>query len=34
MQRRYPDLPFARYADDAVIHCRTAAQAEQLRVAL
>ncbi|MBV6274472.1 reverse transcriptase [Alcaligenaceae bacterium CGII-47] len=26
----WPDVPFARYADDAVCHCRTQAQAQQL----
>jgi RNA-directed DNA polymerase len=28
MRRTYPQCPFARYADDAVVHCRTQAQAE------
>jgi RNA-directed DNA polymerase len=28
MKRTYPQCPFARYADDAVVHCRTQAQAE------
>jgi RNA-directed DNA polymerase len=28
MQRTYPQCPFARYADDAVVHCRTQQQAE------
>ncbi|WP_198359310.1 group II intron reverse transcriptase/maturase [Burkholderia ubonensis] len=28
MKREYPRCPFARYADDAVVHCRTRAQAE------
>lgn len=23
MQRNHPDLPFERYADDAICHCRT-----------
>lgn len=27
----YPGCPFARYADDAVIHCRTELQARELR---
>lgn len=30
MVRTHPQLPFARYADDAVVHCRTQAEAEQL----
>lgn len=28
MQRTFPECPFARYADDAVIHCRSQAEAE------
>ncbi len=28
MKRTYPQCPFARYADDAVVHCRTQTQAE------
>lgn len=28
MQRTSPNCPFARYADDAVVHCRTRKQAE------
>jgi group II intron reverse transcriptase/maturase len=28
MKRTYPQCSFARYADDAVVHCRTEAQAE------
>jgi RNA-directed DNA polymerase len=34
MSREYPGAPFERYADDAVIHCRTLAQAEQVLAAL
>ena len=34
MDREYPDSPWCRYADDGLAHCRTLAQAEQLRVAL
>lgn len=30
MQRVHPQNPFARYADDAVAHCRTQAEAENL----
>jgi group II intron reverse transcriptase/maturase len=30
LKRHYPDVPFERYADDALIHCRSKAQAEQL----
>lgn len=28
MQRTSPNCPFARYADDAVVHCRSRKQAE------
>ena len=34
MTRQYPHNPFARYADDAVIHCRTKQEAEELLSAL
>lgn len=34
MDRNWPDVPFARYADDAVCHCRSKAQAQQLVAAL
>lgn len=34
MQRSYPRIPFERYADDAVCHCRTRAEAEHLKQAL
>lgn len=30
MEKVYPKKPWARYADDAVIHCRTNEEAEQL----
>lgn len=30
MERQYPQLPFERYADDAIIHCRTEAQANSV----
>jgi group II intron reverse transcriptase/maturase len=30
MQRIHPSCPFARYADDAVVHCRTRKQAEEV----
>jgi len=30
MQRMLPQCPFARYADDGVIHCRSEAEAEQV----
>lgn len=34
MERNHPDKPFARYADDAVAHCRSCEAAEQLRTEL
>jgi len=34
MAREHPDCPFERYADDAVIHCRTLAQAREVLAAL
>lgn len=34
MRRNYPDIPFERYADDIICHCRTWQQAEQLKAAL
>jgi RNA-directed DNA polymerase len=30
MARNFPDCPFERYADDAVVHCATRRQAEQV----
>lgn len=34
MVRNFSDIPFERYADDAVCHCRSEAQAEELKAAL
>jgi group II intron reverse transcriptase/maturase len=34
MQRTYPQIPFERYADDALCHCRTRDEAEELTAAL
>jgi RNA-directed DNA polymerase len=34
MRRNYPDIPFERYADDAICHCRSGAQAQALRASL
>jgi RNA-directed DNA polymerase len=34
MKRNYPSCPFARYADDAVVHCRSRRQAEQVMQAI
>jgi len=33
-QRTYPQIPFERYADDAVCHCWTKEEAEDLKAAL
>ncbi|WP_371194753.1 reverse transcriptase domain-containing protein [Glaciecola sp. SC05] len=30
INKQFPNLPFERYADDIVCHCRTKIQAEQL----
>ena len=34
LERNYPQLSFERYADDAIVHCKTQSQAEELRLAL
>ncbi len=34
MARNFPDCPFERYADDAVVHCRTLERAQEVRRAL
>ena len=34
MRRTYPHLPFERYADDVIVHCRTEAEAQALRSAI
>ena len=34
MRRTFPHIPFERYADDAICHCRTRQEAEQLKSAL
>ncbi len=34
MKRNYPQNPFERYADDAVVHCKTEAEANNLRKAI
>jgi len=30
MARTHPDLPWCRYADDGLVHCRTEQEAENL----
>nr|CBH37051.1 probable RNA-directed DNA polymerase (reverse transcriptase) [uncultured archaeon]CBH38004.1 probable reverse transcriptase [uncultured archaeon]CBH38007.1 probable reverse transcriptase [uncultured archaeon]CBH38194.1 conserved hypothetical protein containing group II intron, maturase-specific, and reverse transcriptase domain [uncultured archaeon]CBH38523.1 conserved hypothetical protein containing Group II intron, maturase-specific, and reverse transcriptase domain [uncultured archaeon] len=34
MERNYPQVPFCRYADDGVVHCRSEAEALKLRKTL
>jgi hypothetical protein len=34
MRRSYPSVPFERYADDAIVHCRSRRQAEAVRDAI
>jgi RNA-directed DNA polymerase len=34
MRKQYPDIPFERYADDAICHCRSETQARALHDAL
>lgn len=34
MQGKYPQIPFERYADDGICHCRSKAEAEELRIAI
>ncbi len=34
MRGRYPEIPFERYADDVIVHCRTEAEAKELRTAI
>ena len=34
LTKRYPQLSFERYADDAIVHCRTERQAQEVRAAI
>lgn len=34
MRKQFPDIPFERYADDAICHCKTQMQAQQLLASL
>ena len=34
MEIHYPQIPFERYADDTICHCRTQAEAEQMKVCI
>ena len=34
MAKQYPQMPFERFADDAIVHCRTEAEAQEVRAAI
>jgi RNA-directed DNA polymerase len=34
MAKRYPQLPFEGFADDAIVHCRTEVEAQEVRAAI
>jgi RNA-directed DNA polymerase len=34
LSANYPQVPFARYADDVIVHCRTEKQAQEIRKAI
>jgi RNA-directed DNA polymerase len=34
MAKQYPQVPFERFADDAIVHCRTEAEAQEVRAAI
>jgi RNA-directed DNA polymerase len=34
MAKQYPHMPFERYADDAIVHCRTEVEAQEIRAAI
>ena len=34
MRRKYPGVPFERYADDIIVHCKTETEAKNLRAAI
>jgi len=34
MRKEYPYLPFERYADDAIVHCKTEMEAQKVRAAI
>ena len=34
MRKHYPNLPFERYADDGIVHCRTEREAQEVRAAI
>ena len=34
MRKNFPQTPFERYADDAIVHCRTEAEAQEVRATI
>jgi retron-type reverse transcriptase len=34
MAKQYPQVPFERFADDAIVHCRTEVKAQEVRAAI
>jgi RNA-directed DNA polymerase len=34
MQRTFPKVPWCRYADDGLVHCKTEAEAQNMKIAL
>jgi len=34
MRKKYPQLPFERYAGDAIVHGRTEAEAQEVRASI
>jgi RNA-directed DNA polymerase len=34
MRKKYPHVPFERYADDAIVHCRSEAEAQRVRATI
>jgi RNA-directed DNA polymerase len=34
MAKRYPQLPFERFADDAIVHCRAEVEAQEVRATI
>src|SRR5260370_14948542 len=34
MAKQYPQVPFERFADDAIVHCRTEEEAQEVRAAI
>jgi RNA-directed DNA polymerase len=34
MAKQYPQVPFERYAAEAIVHCRTEGEAQEVRAAI